>query len=68
MFSILRYHVNELRIMLVLINVITLGTLWCMVKIDLRRRYRFRLTPYIAEWWSSWWTLHGGDNGGLVTQ
>ena len=28
MFANLRYHVNELRIMLVLINVITLGTLW----------------------------------------
>ena len=45
MFAILRYHVNELCIMLVLINVITLGTLWCMVKNDLLRRYRFRLTP-----------------------
>ena len=48
MFAILRYHVNELWIMLVLINVITLGTLWCMVKNYLRRRYRFRLTPTIG--------------------
>ena len=45
MFSILQYHVNELQIMLVLINVITLGTLWCMVKNYQQWRYRFRLTP-----------------------
>ena len=48
MFAILRYHVNELWIMLVLINVITLGTLWCMVKNYLQRRYQFRLTPTIG--------------------
>ena len=35
--------------MLVLINVITLGTLWCMVKNYLRRRYRFRLTPSAGQ-------------------
>ena len=29
---LLQYHVNELWIMLVLINVITLGTLWCKGK------------------------------------
>ena len=49
MFSILQYHVNELWIMLVLINVITLGTLWCMVKNDLRQRYQFRLTPILVK-------------------
>ena len=48
MFAIIRYHVNELWIMLVLINVITLGTLWCMVKNDLRQRYWFRLTPTVG--------------------